>query len=65
MDILVKAIESIREIGLTNNDLTRYGDGFEKAIELCLFSLKELNKQAQTEQLNIPCVSVSCFISEL
>lgn len=53
MDILVKAIKSIREIALTNNDLTRYGDGFEKAIELCLFSLKELNKQAQTEQLNI------------
>ena len=51
MKIYSKITEEIKAIGLTNDNIHSYGDGFEKAIELCLYAINELKKQDQSLQL--------------
>ena len=50
MDI-IKIIEKINEVGLSNNDITRYGDGFEDAIFKVKEVITELYKETQALQL--------------
>jgi len=51
MDI-IKIIEKINEVGLSNNDITRYGDGFEDAIFKVKEVITELYKETQALQLH-------------
>jgi hypothetical protein len=51
MEIYSKITKEIKAIGLTNDNIHSYGDGFEKAIELCLYAINELKKQDQALQL--------------
>jgi hypothetical protein len=60
---LIKIIEKINEVGLSNNDLTRYGDGFEDAIFKVKEVITELYKQDQTLQLQQTGVS-TCFLED-
>ena len=55
---LIKIIEKINEVGLSNNDITRYGDGFEDAIFKVKEVINELYKQDQALQLKQTGVNV-------
>ena len=42
---LEEVLSKIREVGLTNNDITRFGDGYEKAVDDILLKFQNRCKK--------------------